>query len=875
MATPQGSQRPGFSPGPGHSLAAAIDLLAADAPLSETLASIVEAIESASAGLSAVISLVPDGEQAELWHPGTAARCHCEPVRSGRGAVLGTLIISPRPPRPLAAAELALVASAAKIAAVAIEHMRLHDAEAGYRAIVERMPAIVYIADAGVAGRWYYISPQIESVLGFTREQFLSDPELWLRQLHPEDREAVISEELDAESDGGRGYASASEYRMFHREGQVVWIRDDALLVKDDLGRTRWHGVLSDITDRKRVEAEAEQRAAKQAAVARLGEHALEGADLTELMNEAVHEAARIMDAQIASVFEFMPSKDTLVLRAGVGWGVVGESRIPAGKRSQSGYTIETGRPVIVTDWEHERRFEKPQVLIPSDTRSGLCVVIEGHDRPFGVLGLQCGAPREYSSSDVDFIQSVANVLADAIQRQSTEDDIRHRALHDSLTRLPNRVLFIDRLSHALARMRRQRSPVAVLFLDIDHFKLVNDSLGHQAGDDLLVAVSSSLQAAVRPGDTVARFGGDEFGILLEEISSERDAAEVAQRIAAAFARPFVLGSTEHFVSASVGIALAESGDQQPEMLIRDADAAMYRAKERGRARYELFDADMRARAVARLRIENDLRRALEREELRLEYQPVVSLRDGSITVVEALVRWSHPERGIVGPNEFIPVAEECGLIEPIGRWVLAEACRQAAQWHEGNPDSAPVGISVNLSPRQMVQADLPQVVAHALAASGIDPSTVSLEITETVLLEEAEVVRDTLRALKAMGVRLVLDDFGTGYSSLGYLKRLPLDTLKIDRSFVDGLGTERGDSAIVEAVIGMARALSLGVIAEGVENELQLTELNVLGCDQAQGYYFSRPISASEVTPLLGHPSPFRDALETAAGPAQRPAKW
>jgi diguanylate cyclase (GGDEF)-like protein/PAS domain S-box-containing protein len=817
-----------------------LELIAGAAPVTDALQAIAQAVEQSSDGLSVSVALAEK-----------------------RDKPFGTITTKTPRSRPLSASERGLVGWAQKLAALAIEHTRLRDAEAGYRAVLERLPAVVYIADPGVTGRWHYVSPQIESLLGFTSDEFLSNPALWAEQLHPDDRDFVIAAEADAESGAGSEYTTASEYRMVRADGEFVWIRDDALLARDSQGILRWHGVLSDITLRKQAEAEVERRAAQQAAVARLGEHALEGADLGGMMKEAVAEAVRIMNTDLGAVLELMPDGESLLLRAGLGWGVAGESRVPTGRQSQSGFTLEIGRPVVVTDWNHEQRFEKPAALRGKNMRSGLTVVIEGPERPFGVLGVNSIQPREFSVADVNFVQALANVLADAIQRQATEDDIRHRALHDSLTLLPNRVLFLDRLEHALARLRRQKSQVAALFLGIDHFKLVNDSLGHQAGDDLLRAVASTLEQVVRPGDTVARFGGDEFGILLEQIASELDAIEVAQRIAAAFARPFALRDTEHFVSASVGIALADSSDQLAEGVIRDADAAMYRAKERGRGRYELFDEDMRARAGARLRVENDLRHAVERRELRLEYQPIVSLRDGSISGVEALVRWQHPTRGLVPPAEFIPVAESCGLIEPIGRWVLGEACRQAAQWHMAHPDNAPLGISVNLSACQVAQEDLPATVAQVIRSTGIDATSISLEITETVLLEEAEVLGDTLRGLRSLGVGLVLDDFGTGYSSLGYLNRLPLDALKVDRSFIDGLGTEPGDSAIVKAIVGMAQAMSLAVIAEGVESEVPLVELRRLGCGQAQGYFFARPLPAGQITDLLDTRAPFRELVK------------
>ncbi len=723
----------------------------------------------------------------------------------------------------------------------------------GYSELLEVVPAIVYIADAGETGRWYYVSPQIQQILGYSAAAWCADPELWAERLHPEDRDWVLARE-EALS-GTNPDSPALEYRMLHRDGRVVWIRDDAVLATAADGTPRWHGVLSDVTERKQVEAELKRRAAQQAAVALLGEHALEGAGTVELMQEAVTSAAQLLGVEISAVWELLPAESALVLRAGIGWpeSAFGSLRYPAAEGSQAGYTLLSGAPVVVEDWDAETRFEQPA----SGTRrtgAGLSVKIEGRSRePFGVLVVQSMAKRSFAPGDVDFLQALANVLADALERQAIEDAIRDRALHDALTGLPNRVLFVDRLEHALARLNRQESLAAILFLDLDHFKLVNDSLGHQVGDELLAAAAPRLKQAVRSSDTVARFGGDEFGILLEDIASERDAIETAERIAAIFARPFVLSGSEHFVNTSIGIALARGGEQANE-LIRDADAAMYRAKDRGRARYEVFDEGMRGRAIERLRVENDLRRALERGELRLEYQPVVSLRNFEIVGVEALLRWRHPERGEISPAEFIPIAEENGLIEPIGRWVLERACRQAAQWYQARPDAAPITMSVNLSAVQVTRRSLPDVVASVLRSTGLDPACLSLEITETVMVRDADGLGEVLKALKALGVRLVLDDFGTGYSSLGYLTRLPLDVLKVDRSFVDGLGSEPRDTAITETIIAMSRALSLDVVAEGVETADHVRELSRLGCGLAQGFHFSRAVPAEEITRALEH---------------------
>jgi diguanylate cyclase (GGDEF)-like protein/PAS domain S-box-containing protein len=555
------------------------------------------------------------------------------------------------------------------------------------RTLLDQLPAILYISEVGVEGRWLYVSVGVEAILGFSPREWIDDPGLWARQMHPDDRTRMFArEESLAEP------SAPDEYRLRHRDGRIVWVRDEAALATDAKGRLRWHGVISDVTDRKLAEAELERRA----------------------------------------------------------------------------------------------------------------------------------------------------------------EVIRYQAVHDPLTSLPNRALFQDRLVQALARPGAQ---VAVVLLDIDNFKLVNDSLGHAAGDELLMKIAPRLQIALRPGDTIARLGGDEFVVLLQEIPDERSAARVAERIVACFEAPFELSAGEHFAKASLGVAIAGaegSEGAQPASLIRDADAAMYQAKARGRGRFEIFDRAMRARTVERLSVENDLRRALSRDELHVVYQPIVSLRDGSISSVEALLRWEHPTRGLLLPADFIHVVEESGLIEPIGRFVLDSACTQAARWHALRPDSRPLGIAVNLSVRQFTQRDLLATVAAALAESRVEPSSLCLEITESVLLEEPQGVADTIRRLSRLGVRFVLDDFGTGYSSLAYLAGLPIDGLKVDQSFVRALGTDERSTAITTAIVRMAQALSLEVIAEGVEAAHQLRALRALRCELGQGFLFHRPLAAEAVAELL-----------------------
>jgi diguanylate cyclase (GGDEF)-like protein len=441
-------------------------------------------------------------------------------------------------------------------------------------------------------------------------------------------------------------------------------------------------------------------------------------------------------------------------------------------------------------------------------------------------------------------------VLADAIDRVRTEEETRRRGLHDPLTGLPNRTLVLDRIAHALARSDRGEGSVAVLFLDVDNFKVVNDSLGHRAGDNLLRQLAARLSDAVRPADTVGRFGGDEFVVLCEDVTDEPMALRIAGRLARVFSDPFSLeGDDVHLASASIGVVLRDGSQDNPEELLRDADAAMYRAKERGRSRVELFDTGMRARAIGRLQTEGDLRRALERDELRVVYQPIVALGDGVIRGFEALVRWEHPERGLLSPAQFIPVAEESGMIVALGRVVLEQACRQSAQWSALH---GPVPVHVNLSARQVADPNLVDSIAHVLRTTGIEPGNLVLELTESSLLERVHSPGETLARLKALGISLILDDFGTGYSSLSYLQHFPLSGLKIDRSFVTALGGANGDGVLVYAILRMARALDLEVVAEGLETEEHLDVLRRLGCRLGQGYLFSRPVNVAAASALL-----------------------
>ncbi len=450
----------------------------------------------------------------------------------------------------------------------------------------------------------------------------------------------------------------------------------------------------------------------------------------------------------------------------------------------------------------------------------------------------------------------------DISRHKSLEAQLVQRALHDQLTGLPNRMLFMDRLEQALERSARRGKFAAVLFLDLDRFKLVNDNLGHDHGDQLLVQVADRLRGCLRRVDTIARIGGDEFTVLLEDVGLSADAALVAERIIEAFRGSFRIENQEIFVGASIGIALG-GRDQgtTAQGLLRNADIAMYRAKANGRACFEVFKSSMRETVKGRLKMETELRRALDRGELRLHYQPQVDLRSAHIVGLEALVRWEHPERGLIPPGSFIPIAEETGLILPIGRWVLETACRQASLWRADPEIGLDLVMAVNLSPRQFRHPRLVQDVGQVLAESGLDASGLEVEITEGTAMGDADATVKTLEHLKAIGIRLAIDDFGTGYSSLGYLKRFPIDVLKVDRSFVAGLPANRGDAAIVRAVVGLTRALGLKAVAEGVETKEQLAELRGLGCDQGQGYLFGRP-TATEVADVMLRRSSVAEAV-------------
>jgi diguanylate cyclase (GGDEF)-like protein len=508
---------------------------------------------------------------------------------------------------------------------------------------------------------------------------------------------------------------------------------------------------------------------------------------------------------------------------------------------------------VVVDVGDESADSHEVDYLRSIDARTSAMLPLLSRGESIGLVELTARRRVRFDPARLDLARSMANEAAMALETARLYEQIEHQAMHDNLTGLPNRALFIDRLGHALARTRRSGSLVAVLFVDLDHFKHINDGLGHAAGDRVLAFVGSRLRDTLRPGDTVARLGGDEFGVLLDPIGSIAEAGQVADRLLESLQTPVSLGSIEYSVKASIGLAVGKGGGAAAgaEQLLADADVAMYSAKQRGKGRWEPFRASLRDAARQRAQVASSLSRALQNDEFVVHYQPIFQLSSGRIQGVEALLRWQHPQRGLVRPTEFIAIAEETGLIVQLGGWVLRTSCAQAAAWQRllDRPDLA---LHVNLSPRQFEHPAVVHDVEAALAASGLPAESLTLEITESLLVNDAPTVVHRMKELKRLGVRLAIDDFGTGYSSLNYLQRLPIDSLKIDKTFVDGLGTGDASHGLVQAILHIASSLGLQAVAEGVERADQQPVLTALSCDLAQGYALARPHQPAEIEALL-----------------------
>ena len=580
-------------------------------------------------------------------------------------------------------------------------------------------------------------------------------------------------------------------------------------------------------------------------------------AALDEVLDRIVNGAAELLGDEVVGlrlVDKDKPGEMVLVASAGIAPELRRTERRGRVGEGIAGRAIAEGRLVVLENYETSP--DANPAFASSGVRAAMAAPVRERGEVVGSLMVATRRPgRAYSAAEREMLLTFAEHASLALTDARTVGDAMHQAMHDSLTGLPNRALFLDRLEQALARAARSGAGVAVLFCDLDSFKTINDSLGHAAGDELLVGVARRLIGCVRPGDTAARFGGDEFVVLLEGISDE-DVASAAQRILDSFGDPFAIRDRDVFVAVSIGIAM---GSDQADDLLRNADLALYRAKARGKGRYELFQPEMHVAVVERLELEGDLQRALKNEEFVLDYQPIVKLRTGEVAGVEALVRWRHPGRGRLLPDDFIPIAEESRLILPLGRWVLGEATRRAAGWRERFPQYPALAVSVNLSSEQLREPELVAEVAQALEQSSLDPQSLILELTETAFMEDTDAIASRLRELTRLGVQLAVDDFGTGFASLQHLRRFPIDVLKIAKSFVDELGGASDDSALARAIIDLGGSFQLRVVAEGIEQREQLEHLLQLGCDLGQGFYFAEPMPGADLERLLADSDPRR----------------
>jgi diguanylate cyclase (GGDEF)-like protein/PAS domain S-box-containing protein len=652
----------------------------------------------------------------------------------------------------------------------------------------------------------------VDRILGYGNGEFPRTVEAWQKAIHPEDQQRVLA---SVTRHWETGEPFFEEYRVLRRDGSLLhWHHSGTLLPGTGGQPTLCIGTVTDVSGRRQVEealrlSEKRYRTLFERNLAGVYRSTLEG---------------RILDCNesFARIFGYA-SREEVLRQAAWDFYLKPEDRQAAvakllERQSLTNYEVCLKRKDGSLVWvlESENLIEGPD---------GRLSVIEG-------------------------------TAIDITERKRAEEQVKHLAFHDPLTNLPNRLLFNDRLTLAVAQAHRHNQRLAVLFLDLDRFKVINDSLGHSVGDELLRQVAERIQEYVREGDTVARLGGDEFTLLVPGITAEEDAAKIAKKVCDAIHDPFWIDGRELFVTTSLGVAVYPSDGHDAETLVRNADSAMYRAKEQGRDNYQLYTPAMNAKAIERLSLESQLRQAVANDELELHFQPFIDLNTAEVLGAEALLRWRHPELGLIPPGEFIPIAELSGLIVPIGEWVLRTACAEARKWHASG--FSKLTVSVNLSSRQFQQADLVSQVTSALAETGLEPDKLDLEITETNAMQNAEHSINTLWGLKKQGVRISMDDFGTGYSSLNYLKRFPIDRIKLDQSFVRDLPEDKDDAAIAMAVIAMGRSLELVVIAEGVETEEQLAFLKDRQCDQLQGFLFSRPLP----------PEAFESFLEESRAP-------
>jgi len=732
--------------------------------------------------------------------------------------------------------------------------MRARDQIALQAQLLDEVDAAVVLVDrSGGEGVVRFWSAGAQRLYGYTAEEAVGRQ---LRDLVMAESGRAVASAHRAAVRAGETIEAETEARDKHGRVFPVYVRIRPVPPAVGLGPGLVVAVSVDIAARREAEAAARRHVEGQQEIVELGRVALRDGCTQALLEQAVGAAARVLSGDSAALLEHVPNSEELIVTAAVGWAsdTVGK-RMPSETPSVLEKVLGADGLAVVDDWETEQRFPQSPMLAERGVRSTVAVLVGDRDAPLGVLSVHYTQPGAAAQDCAPFLDALANVLADAMHSRDVQERMRHLALHDELTDLPNRTLFLDRVAHALLRADRDPRSSAVFIVDLDHFKLVNDGLGHEAGDELLRKVVPRLAGAIRRQDTLARLGGDEFAVLCEQIPSEDAATRIAGKMASALEEPIGLGGDEHVISASIGIALSSPGSCAADLL-RDADAAMFQAKQAGRGGFEVFDREMHERVLGRVRTESALRTALAGEEIHLHYQPLISLHDGEIVGAEALARWRHAEWGPVSPAEFIAVAEESGLIHSLGAQMLRRAGRECVGW-QGHPRFA--GVAVNVSTRQLLHPDeVARVVREVLAAEGLQPDFLTIEITESVLIEQLEAARNALEALSGLGVRLSLDDFGTGYSSLSYLANLNFQSVKIDRMLIEKIVSSPKAEALAAAIVRMGHALGQQVIAEGVETLEQATRLRELDCDIAQGFYFAMPVAPEAFTALLqgGPPS-------------------